>query len=360
MNKRRPLWFTRVGVLALALSVFAACSDSTSPEDVDTEQAAAAVDGIVAQFFTDNEAAQSLGVFDDLISGALAGANVAIFDLLPFPASGGIQGLGRSVQLSVESAKRMQRTGPSASIPVGALGVWIYNPATQQYEIDPGQTAPANTARFILYAVDPILDQPVLDAQGQPTEIGYIDIIDTSTFPTVNVGMRAVVSGATLIDVDVTGTFDAAALDLSFSGSLSDGTETLAFSMNVLGSETSAEANFELSYGGYTIDFGFSFTADGAGSFDASISDGTDTIRFTLSVDALGIAEGGVFFNGDQVAIISGNLDNNPTVTNADGDPLTEAQLADLAGLFEGVGEMFELFGSLLEFGLFLLVLGTI
>lgn len=360
MEKLKPFWLTRVVLLGLMVSFAAACDDATSPEDVDPTDAATAIDGAVNQFFDGNEAMQSLDVFGQLIGGALAGGDVAIFDLIPDLGSGSMGGLTRSFQASVAKAAALQRSGGPARIPVGMLGnTFVYNPATGQYEVDPARTgAPSNAVRFILYAVDPILQEPVLDNQGQPIEIGYIDIADTSDFPTVTIGFTAVVSGDTLVDVDVSGAFTQTTVDLTFSGFLSDGSQRLNFGFDLAGTETGFEVSFTLNVAGYSIDFSFS-GSETIGNITATISDGSDTILFNLTVDAADNIDGSIAFNGTVVALISGTT-QEPVVTNGDGDPLTQAEIDALEDLFEGIGEIFELFSDLGELALFLLLLGTI
>ena len=136
-------WLTRVAVFALALSVFAACSDdeTTGPTgDVDQEGAAAALDGLVGQFVEGNEALESLGVLSPFITGALQG-NVAALAVLPKSEHGGIYGWARSMQLSVTEL-RASSDGPDR-IPVGALGkTFVYNPEIPGYEIDETRTKP--------------------------------------------------------------------------------------------------------------------------------------------------------------------------------------------------------------------------
>ena len=359
MKNLRPFWLTRFAALALTISFVAACSDdSTGPNGpIDPEQAAEALDGVVAQFFEGNQALQSFEVSSELIASALAGTDVVLLDL--FPRAGTVEGLTRSVQMSIADARSMQKSGVPARIPVGMLGnTFVYNPATRQYEVDQARTDAADdVVRFILYAVDPVLHQIVLDAQDQPTEIGYIDIRDTSDFPTVNVGLVAVVNNVTLIDVGVTGTFSQSTLNLAFSGTLSDGNQDLTFGFDVTGSETSFAADFTITAAGYTVNFVFS-GSDTAGSVTATIT-GEGTIVFTMSVDALDNIDGSVTINGTQVAIMSGTTDA-PVVTNAEGGELSEEEMQALANLFQGMGEIFEIFFGLAEFALFLLVLGTI
>ena len=356
VNRLKPTWLKRAAVFGLALAVFAACSDdeTTAPNgDLDPVAASNALESVVTTFFDDNDALQSLDVFGDFISTALLGPNVAPLNIVPRPGDD-MNAWARRVQLSVGELQPSS-DGPER-IPVGALGkTFVYNPDTQAYEIDLARTdAPANGVWFILYAVDPILGQPLSPLQ----EIGYVEITDDSSFPTATIGLTAVVSGTTLLDIDVSGTFSETTVDLDFSGLLSNGVETLTFAIDVTGSETAFNVNFTLGFSPYNITFNFGGDASGAGTITATLSDGDDTIAFSLGVDAVGnIATGsGIKFNGADVAIISGNI-SNPLVTNAAGDPLTQQELQALEDLFQGIGEIFELFFGLVEFSFLLLFL---
>jgi hypothetical protein len=359
VKRQLPLWLTRAGVFALALSVFVACEDDTTGTDGDLDPvtAADAVDNVVGNFISDNEAVQSVGVFSDAISFALGNANVTTFDLIPTTGWSSIPNLSRVIQ---NRAATLGTGEELASIPVGALGkTFVYNPDTGQYEIDPERLdADPNGVRFILYAVDPILGQPILPLQ----EIGYVEIIDTSSFPTINISVEAVISGVTLMDIDATGTFTQTAVTLNFDGTLSDGSNTLGFDFDVTGTETAFTMDFTFTSGGITVNVNFSGNDMDAGTIGFSITDGVNTISFTLIIDEFGDigAESGVFWNGDPVAIISGNIDGQVTITNADGDPLTLEQLQALEDLFETMAEVMELASGIMEFSLFLLLLGVL
>ncbi|UCF18990.1 MAG: hypothetical protein JSU87_13810 [Gemmatimonadota bacterium] len=358
MKEPKTHWLARVAAFALALSVFTACGDDENDimgSQPDPVEAAATLDGLVAQFVEGNEALESLDVLSPFITGALQG-NVVALHALPSSERGGIYNWARSLQVSLTEL-RASSDGPDR-IPVGALGkTFVYNTETSAYEIDPTRTdAPANGVWFILYAVDPIIGQPILPLR----EIGHIEIIDTSSFPTANIGLTAVIDDVgTLIDVDVSGTFTSQTIDLDFSGTLSDGSQSLTFDIDVTGSETAFNINFSLTFAPYTISFIFSGDASGGGSITATLSEaGGGQIRFLLTVDAAGTigSESGIYYNSDRVAIISGNIES-PVITNGAGDPLTQEELTALRELFEGLGAVFELFQGLVEFSLFLLLL---
>lgn len=357
MDKRKTFWFTRAAVFALSLAVFAACDDDTTgPDgDLDPATAAATMDEVVARFVTGNEALQSLSVFTNLIISAPLGPDIVPLSALPQPGDG-LVGWADRLRSSVTQLGGSEAV---ANIPVAVLGsTFVYNPLTEQYELDESRTdAPANGVRFVLYAVNPILLQPIEPLQ----EIGYLDITDSSSLPTLTIGMEAVINEVPLIQMNVTGTYSETAADLSYTGFLSDGEGELEFGIDAEFSQDVMSLDFEASFGIYTVSLSFGGNELlSTGTITAGISDADDAIEFTISVANDAIQDGsGVTINGDPVAIISGTLEN-PTITNGIGDPLTEGELQALAQLFEGIGHVFELFFELFIFGTLLLTLAFV
>jgi hypothetical protein len=353
---RKPFWFTQAAVLALALSVVTACSDDdgAGPEAVDPVETAAVVDATVDQFFEQNDAIQGLEVFGDAMAAALGGGgpSAPIWNMVP-----------RSSYF--ESANRIRASiselgdGRQLDIPAGALGVtFIYDPV-EGYVPSQRTGAPANGVRFILYAVDPILGQPITPLQ----EIGYFDIMDDSNFATgtIDISLEAVVDGVTLVEVSSVGTITETSLTLDFDGTLSDGTNSITFTIDALVSETEFNLTFGLTAGTVNISTVFAGTETGGGSVTTTFSDGDNSIVLSLGVDASdNIQSGsGVSFNGTTVAVISGTLDD-PTITNAEGDPLTAEELAALEELFLAMVDVIDFFFGVFEFAFLLLVLGGV
>ncbi len=248
--------------------------------------------------------------------------------------------------------------GEQLNIPSGALGVtFIYDPV-EGYIPSQRTGAPANGVRFILYAVDPILEEPVTPLN----EIGWLDIIDTSNFATgtIDISLEAVVNDVTLVDVTSTGVLTQTSLSLDFDGTLSDGQNNLNFTIDALFSETGTfELTFGMTAGDVGVTVAFSGTEAGGGSVTTTFTDAGNTIVVSLSVDASDniLSGSGVSFNGSTVAIISGSLDN-PTVTNAEGDPLTDEELAALEDLLLAMVDVIEFGFGVFEFALFLIFIG--
>jgi len=356
-------WLGRFGALVLAVSVSVACGDdSTGPVeiDIDPADAATAMESLVSQFVEGNQAVQSVNVFTEAIFEALGVTpSIVALGMVPAPGQGSVHEIGRSLRASVTRAAGI--VDATAGIPVGALGVWVFVPGSG-YQLDPQRQAPPNTARFILYAVDPVNEEPIVPLE----EIGFLDLTDNSQLPTIQISMTAEIGGVTLLDVDVTGAFTQSTLDMDFSGFLSDGTEQLDIDFSVNGTESSATVNFSLSVGTLTAEFSVTERDDNTGTFSITFTDGTDRIEFRLNVrsEPIGadfidriLSGSTVRYNGRTVAVLSGTLDD-PVITNAAGDPLTDEELQALRELFDATGDMFEVFQEILTFALVLLILG--
>ncbi len=356
MKNWKPIWLTRIAVLAVGLSFVAACEDDPlSPDAVDPEQTAQLMDDVVNDFFEGNDAVQNLEVFGDAITAALGGGFPTAGLFGAFDTSGPFAGVYR-VQAAVAGLDEQP-----ARLPVAVLGTtFVWDTQLSEYVPDLQRTdAPDNGVRFVLYAVNPILQLPIDPLE----EIGFIDIIDTSSLPTIAIAMHAVVGTDTLISNTVSGTFGETSASITAAGFLSDGVDRLNFTMSITATGTDAVISFGISHGGFTI--GFTLTGDldaEAGTIVVTFADSDgNTIILTLIDDGLGNfgTGSGVTFNGSDVAIISGSFDN-PTITNAEGDPLTLAELEALAGLLEATFDVFEFFMGMFEFTFILILLGVI
>ncbi len=369
MRRLKAQWFTRLTVVALAFSVFAACGDDAGPPgDLDPTEAAAALDAIVAEYFDQNDALNSLGFFGDFLGVAIAPA-VAPVNAVSALDAGTVEAARLGAMASVNEWLTWRASSTPERIPVGLQGKtfrWNEQATPPGYEIlDPDEPgAPANGVRFILYAVDPILEQPI----NPLTEIGYLDIIDTSSFPTINISMLAHVTGkGDLLGVDVSGTFGQTSFTLNTDGFVSNGQQQLRFGLNVGG--TAQEVNFDFTFSFATfsakLEFDGLIVNDelGSGSLVVTFTDTSNrgNVVFSLAVDNQGVIdpESGVTMNGKRVAFIAGTVDD-PVITNAVGDPLTPAELQALGELFHGIGDAFELFMDIFIFSLVLISLGAV
>ena len=179
---------------------------------------------------------------------------------------------------------------------------------------------------------------------------------------TINISMIAVIGTDTLISNAVSGTFSQTSAVITSDGFLSDGTSQLDFGMNIVATETSATISFSISHSGLTIGFVLDGGDTGGGSAVVTFTDSDgNTIVITFEADDNdNIAAGsGITFNGTQVAVISGTLDD-ATITNAEGDPLTAAEITALLGLFDAMIDVFDFFMGMFEFTFVLILLGAI
>ncbi len=348
----KPFGLTRVVGLALAVSVFAACSDDETPfepGDTDPVAQAQALEDITAQFFTGNEAVQTLNALSPFIAGV--GFNIV-------PALSVIQSDGPALDKLADGVWALQRANRAGvlgqelvpKIPTALLNTqWRLNESTLQYELDPDPDPdrPANGVRFLLYAVNPITGQPIVPLD----EIGYLDIIDTSTLPTITIQMIAVIQAVTLIDLTVSASGDETSLTVTGDGFISDGTAQLLIDLDLDASFTSEtdvtlDASLVLSVADITITA--TLEADVTAttetlSIGLSIVSNDGSISFTLAVDGSGVISGDVKFGGTVVALISGNVDSEViTITNAEGGDLTQAEI-------DALEEMFNIFFEVLE-----------
>lgn len=332
---------TRVAVIALLLSFMAACGDDTTGPSfqVDPQSTADIMEQVVGDFFEDNEAASSLMYLGESILQALYGGGVppAVFEAAP-PAevAGGIP--HHLLRNPVYSA--------AANIPEFLEGVtFVWDELEEQYVPSELTGAPANGARFILYAVNPITGLPTTPLSA----IGHVDISDDGVWPNFDITFEAVIGNATLIYAEITGNYSETGVWLGLDGYFSNGTDQLTFDMYASEGQTGYSFEFGLGYGNFEATWDMSYT-EAAYALQVMFTDGTNTLVFSLDLEegfvgqdwVYMILEGsGITFNGDAVAVIEGYFSDDTaqvTVTNAVGDPLTAAELAALEDAFAAIG----------------------
>jgi hypothetical protein len=331
-------------VLALALSVFIACDeDETGPSLSDT---GASVSSVINQFMTENEGLESLELFASFITDALAPVGPVGPALAP--ESNTIAGLTRGVRASLDELR-----APRATIPPDLLGVtFVYNPGQSAYTPSDEMGAPPNGVRFVLY-----------DSPTTLNRIGYLDFIDESDFGVqpwvIDVSLEVFLTDVgTVLDYTVTGTAFEGSGNVTFDGYLSDGTETLFFDFVVVGEDaTGWDATFTLTFENLSLALELSEQPTGTESITITIVDtqNDNSIVFDISVDETGEVQAGsgITVNDVLVAIISGNVDDDTvTITNAEGDPLTDEEINALAQIFGGLLQAFLVMQHIFAFGI--------
>lgn len=358
MRGRRRSWFARIAAFALVSPLVAACSDdSTSPPpDIDPAATQAALEQVIEQYFTDNPGLNSLDAFQAAIGNALP--SIAPANLTLHPESPSLFGMADRMGASMKAAYARVTSLPMlmANIPTDALGTtFVYDPTSSQYipSDPPLDGAPANGVRFILY-----------DGLTTLNEVGYFDLIDASNFDinpaTIDVTFKVFITEASttkpVVNYRVTGTATDTGGTLIVTGFLSDGVGQLDFDFDVTGSDaTGYDAGFGLSAGDISVTLDIGETPNGSQELKAAISDGTDEIRFVINIDPSGniLGGSGIFFNNVLVATFAGNIQqDNVTLVNAQGDPLTQQELVALANIFVSLEEAFTVMEGLFAFGL--------
>ncbi len=208
-----------------------------------------------------------------------------------------------------------------------------------------------------MYAINTVTGQPV--EPDADNEIGYFDIIDTSSFPTVSVSLIAVVGTDTLINYSVTGTLLNTGVTIDVTGFVSDGTSQLDFTIVVSATETSASITIDLSFPGATVHGEFTEVATGGGSGRIVITEGGNTVVFEFTEGAMDSVTGTISFNGTVVAQLSGTF-MAPVITNAEGGDLTASEIKGIGDMFNAIEQMFGTVEQLFDLAFVLLGLGLI
>ena len=248
------------GSIALAV-LAAACSDnSVAPKSPANPQATAAELAALGSVF--NAAPlQSLSS----VSGSISPSAPAPLSALALAASA--NPLHHSTRLEpyarrIDAASVFSRllkpemsvNAVAALFPAAFVGkTFEWNFTTLQYDTTTRTGAPSNGVRFILYAIDPLTDQPAGPAPG--TEVGYIDLKDESgSSPKVHVIVAGV--GGTPVYVDYTVTLTSqstSSVKITTAGYITNGAgspDSLRFNgaISASGSTTSVSVTEDVSF----------------------------------------------------------------------------------------------------------------
>jgi hypothetical protein len=336
---------------SVLVAVAAACSDSTTgPENFDAPALQQKADQITAAF-TNNAALLALSALTD-VTAPFSAARTAV-DLVPSaPMDRGtttrLEGIAQSL-LSFGSAS------PVALFPVDLLGkTFVYNTDSAKYIVDPqGTGAPTDGVRLILYAVDPVLHQPLLPLQS----VGSLDLIDVSTASQDAVQIVATVGSVTYIDYTATAAVGTTSATLGAVGYVSNGTDRLDFNLSLGVTQASITVDYLLQAGGNSLRL-LDVLSQTTETVTLTISDGTDTVVLSVTGTSNGWT-GDIKINGAVAINISGTP-NNPTFTKWDGTQLTSAEIAALVHVVTVIGDVFNTMDDLLGPALIVLALGNV
>jgi len=240
--------------------------------------------------------------------------------------------------------------GPAAvTFPADLLGkTLVYNPATEQYEVDDtlDDPVPANGIWLVLYAVDPILHQIV-----EPlTEVGYLELTDEDTPAMDALGIKAVINDVTVLEYLASAVVTTSSITFSADGYAFNGETRANFELSATFSETE----------GVSIDYFIEVPEEASIHLQLDVTQAPETASLRLEITHgpnVAVMElevtantftGGITHNGDLVIDISGTPEE-PVFTNvATGEPLTDQQLLALAHILEAAGEVLDTFDDLL------------
>jgi hypothetical protein len=332
---------------SVLVAVAAACSDSTGPENFDAPALQQKADQITAAF-TNNAALLALSALDSATAPPFAAAQTAV-GLVP----GAPMDPATTMRLRwiARSLASFGAASPLELFPPDLLGkTFVYNPDSAKYVLDPEAVgAPADGVRLILYAVDPVLKQPLIPLQP----IGNLDLTDVSTSSDA---MRIVATVDTVTYLDYTATATAGTTTtLGAAGFLSNGTDRLDFDLSLVFANTFT-LDYQLTSGGSS--FRLVDTLTGTGEIvTVTIDDGTDTIALTVSGSANSWT-GDIRVNG-AVAITIGGTPSAPTFRKWDGTQLSSAETTALLQLVGLILANINAMGVLLGPALIVLLLGN-
>jgi hypothetical protein len=354
----------RSALLALATAVAGGCSDDpTGPGsggEFDAATVDANLDALEAVFQTPAwRSFEALGVRFDLASASAAVA--------PAPVATEPAGLGAALgsDVTVTAARRLAVA--VSSIPVispGARGTtFVIDPATGEYTPDPARTdAPANGVRFILYGVNPVTGEPLLE-----DEIGHADLVDEGD-STSGIALRLTVvsDGETFLEYSVSleGNDTSGAIDVD--GYVRDAEHRLDFELDIVGASGTEQTfdldvHVEIASRGFEVDVSVSgMETDGSdsGEIQVFVRHGEESIQIDVTGSDEEIAAE-FRVNGELFATATGDP-VNPEILGAGGEPLSADEQQVLGHILEVMEGLFEFFGELLAPAGAIILLGVV
>ncbi len=341
MSFRSHVWGAAFGVAGLALFL-SGCSSSTAPvslnDPVATAAQLAALDSafaapVVASF-------QSLGSSihppAPVVHAAVGALRMVRSQAAP-QRYAMLATQGRTLQQVVPIFASLGATSIFPDTLLGAVFSW--DPSTHSYFRSSKTGGPPNGIRFLLYAINPLTDEPSTPL----TEVGYVDLLDQSSGGTASLEIQVKSSDGsiTYLDYTFTGSGTSASFMATVTGTITNGlagsaNKTLTFSLSITGNTSSVTltSTYTLNNPAVTVQetvtilddgttttltINFTFTRTGetiqlSGTLSASDATGDGTINLTFKV------------NGSTFATITGSI-SNPVIARPGGGQLTADEL---------------------------------
>jgi hypothetical protein len=236
------------------------------------------------------------------------------------------------------------------AIPQEYLGTtFVWDEGTGGYVASNLTGAPSAGVRFLLYAVDPVMLQPVTPL----VETGYVDITDHGTASTVDVNVKVVEGAVVYLNYDVTAHATSSGGVIQISGYASDGTTLANLELTVTVTETASSATVAYSYQvnvpsrHLTLTWNLSMTSTSQSELTATldfvVNGPNGNVRLTGSYTAT-LQSLTIRVNGANYATVdlSGS---EPVITGADGQPLSaddEASMQAIVEFYQSSGGMMD------------------
>lgn len=338
--------------------VFAACTDNgTNPQDVSFDAAQTSADMQAANDVLESSDWQSFQLLGDLLGSAAPMPSIGFkpTDLADL-AGESITETRSNLQRLAERIYAASQASPGVSlVPIisnAMLGVtFVYDPALGRYAPDPARAgAPANGVRFIIYAVNPVTGQPVVES-----EVGWADFTDEGVdlVDGVSVRLQVVSGGTTFLDYTVAVNGTTGGGNVTVTGFVTDGVNTLTFDLDVTLNPNGLSFSMllEVPERGASIEATVSLTPGEAGpdvDINVVIASGNDRISVSATGDDLGFTAE-VRIGNQLLATIEQSGDGEPVITGADGRELTPQEMQALGEIVDIVEHVFDVFEGLLE-----------
>jgi hypothetical protein len=351
----------------LLIAVSTACSEDPVGPGQDGEFDATAVDAnldaLDAVFLTDEwKSFEALSALFNLgnVAASVVGTGTSFEPLR-------IDELALGTGATLTAASRIARVA-TTSVPVISIGArgttFVIDPGTGQYVPDPGRTgAPSNGVRFILYGLNPVTGDPLLDQ-----EIGHADLVDEGdSVSGIALRLTVVSGGATFLEYAVQADGAETSGTIEVDGFIRDSEHRLDFELDMVGASNGGQQTFDLDVHleivsrGFEVDVsvsGLEVDGSGSGTIEVFVRDGDDSIQVDISGSDTEISAE-FRLNGELFATASGDPEN-PTILGAGGEPLTLQEQHALIHVLEAIGNVFEFFGELLAPAAAIILLGVV
>lgn len=357
----------RAALPLFVLAALAACEQGTGPDasrKLDTQAALADYKAMQDVFATGGWAGfQALGGRTPLASSATVHSLRGLPELAT-------SGSGRDFAIDffrqLTAARSNDRTLARTVISPVHLGkTLVYDPATDQYVIDPKRTgAPSNGTRFIIYE---------LDANKRPIvsrEIGYADLLDegASTGNAIVLRLVVVEHGKTIIDYRASADLHGDVGEIDVQGYAQDaGGTRLSFTIDVTARKVAGETRIDADFRLAVDSRGFEAVGSARGVKEGKGGDGKITLTLRHGPNTLRVEmeqkdeklEGVILLNGKLFVTVSGDA-KAPTLRGPTGEPLSEPELQVVTYITTITDDVFELVEDLVRPVEKLLLLGWV